>query len=159
MIQGKPMLLQSQFRLTYTMILNLLRVEQLRVEDMMKRSFSEFHTQKDQNKHKEALETLLKEMSNMPEVIDYSGDLEKYYRACEEYTNLRHKLQVRGHWYIIKLVLYQCYLSMTNHIYFLTIWWNINTVERLDLSGKLGKISNFKITIFCFVCLNASVWL
>lgn len=37
------MLLQSQFRLTYTMILNLLRVEALRVTDMMRRSFSENH--------------------------------------------------------------------------------------------------------------------
>lgn len=41
--QGKPTLLQSQFRLTYTMILNLLRVEALRVTDMMRRSFSESH--------------------------------------------------------------------------------------------------------------------
>ena len=46
MMTGKPTLLQSQFRLTYSMILNLLRVEQLRIEDMMKRSFSEFHNQK-----------------------------------------------------------------------------------------------------------------
>ena len=45
--QGKPSQLQSQFRLTYTMILNLLRVDALRVEDMMKRSFSEFPSRKD----------------------------------------------------------------------------------------------------------------
>ncbi|KAG8005225.1 Helicase SKI2W, partial [Nibea albiflora] len=43
MMLGKPTLLQSQFRLTYTMILNLLRVEALRVTDMMRRSFSENH--------------------------------------------------------------------------------------------------------------------
>lgn len=41
MILGKPSKLQSQFRLTYNMILNLLRVEALRVEEMIKRSFSE----------------------------------------------------------------------------------------------------------------------
>lgn len=41
--QGKPTVLQSQFRLTYSMILNLLRVEALRVTDMMRRSFSENH--------------------------------------------------------------------------------------------------------------------
>ncbi|KAI9916455.1 hypothetical protein PsorP6_016825 [Peronosclerospora sorghi] len=46
MLAGKATLLSSQFRLTYNMILNLLRVEVLTVEDMMKRSFSEFHTQK-----------------------------------------------------------------------------------------------------------------
>ncbi|ROK35693.1 Helicase SKI2W [Anabarilius grahami] len=43
MMLGKPTVLQSQFRLTYTMILNLLRVEALRVTDMMRRSFSENH--------------------------------------------------------------------------------------------------------------------
>ena len=41
MLTGKPTKLQSQFRLTYNMILNLLRVETLRVEEMIKRSFSE----------------------------------------------------------------------------------------------------------------------
>lgn len=41
MILGTPSKLQSQFRLTYNMILNLLRVESLRVEEMIKRSFSE----------------------------------------------------------------------------------------------------------------------
>ena len=41
MILGKPGRLSSQFRLTYNMILNLLRVEALRVEEMIKRSFSE----------------------------------------------------------------------------------------------------------------------
>lgn len=46
MILGAPSKLQSQFRLTYNMILNLLRVEALRVEEMIKRSFSENRTQK-----------------------------------------------------------------------------------------------------------------
>ncbi|KAE8691783.1 ATP-dependent RNA helicase SKI2 [Hibiscus syriacus] len=45
-ITGTPMKLESQFRLTYTMILHLLRVEELKVEDMLKRSFAEFHAQK-----------------------------------------------------------------------------------------------------------------
>ena len=37
----------GEVRLTYNMILNLLRVEDLKVEDMIKRSFSEFDSQKD----------------------------------------------------------------------------------------------------------------
>lgn len=40
-IFGTPKPLRSQFRLTYNMILNLLRIEELRVEDVMARSFSE----------------------------------------------------------------------------------------------------------------------
>jgi len=46
MILGTPAKLQSQFRLTYNMILNLLRVEALRVEEMIKRSFSENTSQR-----------------------------------------------------------------------------------------------------------------
>jgi antiviral helicase SKI2 len=46
MILGKPTKLSSQFRVTYNMILNLLRVEAIKVEDMIKRSFSENSTQK-----------------------------------------------------------------------------------------------------------------
>jgi antiviral helicase SKI2 len=45
MILGDPTKLRSQFRLTYNMILNLLRVEALRIEEMIKRSFSENATQ------------------------------------------------------------------------------------------------------------------
>ena len=41
MILGDPTKLRSQFRLTYNMILNLLRVEALNIEEMIKRSFSE----------------------------------------------------------------------------------------------------------------------
>lgn len=46
MMLGVPNRLTSQFRLTYNMILNLLRVEALRVEEMIKRSFSENAAQK-----------------------------------------------------------------------------------------------------------------
>ena len=45
-ILGKATKLESQFRLTYNMILNLLRVEDFKVEDMIKRSFSESHSQR-----------------------------------------------------------------------------------------------------------------
>lgn len=45
MILGQPNKLKSQFRLTYNMILNLLRVEALKIEEMIKRSFSEHATQ------------------------------------------------------------------------------------------------------------------
>lgn len=64
MILGTPTRLQSQFRLTYNMILNLLRVEALRVEEMIKRSFSENASQRllpdQQKKVAENESTLLK---------------------------------------------------------------------------------------------------
>lgn len=46
MILGQPTKLVSQFRLTYAMLLNLLRVQALRVEEMIKKSFSENAGQK-----------------------------------------------------------------------------------------------------------------
>lgn len=41
MLTGATKQMKSQFRLTYNMILNLMRVDELRVEDVMSRSFSE----------------------------------------------------------------------------------------------------------------------
>ncbi|CAE7754095.1 SKI2, partial [Symbiodinium microadriaticum] len=46
LLTGTATTLSSQFRLTYNMILNLLRANDLSVEDMIKRSFSEFHMQR-----------------------------------------------------------------------------------------------------------------
>lgn len=45
------------------MILNLLRVEELRVEDMMKRSFAEFHMQKDSQERKREMEEVEKKIT------------------------------------------------------------------------------------------------
>ncbi|KAK5944440.1 Antiviral helicase ski2 [Knufia obscura] len=45
MMLGVPTKLRSQFRLHYNMILNLMRVEALKIEEMIKRSFSENATQ------------------------------------------------------------------------------------------------------------------
>eukprot|EP00105_Crassostrea_gigas_P042002 XP_019926150.1 PREDICTED: helicase SKI2W isoform X2 [Crassostrea gigas] len=95
MMLGKPTKLESQFRLTYSMILNLLRVEQLRVEDMMKRSFSEFHHQKDVSKHKVTIDQLHKQIVQIRPIECYlcSVDLEKYHESCRDYQCLRRKLQ------------------------------------------------------------------
>ncbi|KAF8204296.1 ATP-dependent RNA helicase [Mycena galopus ATCC 62051] len=68
MMLGTPGKLSSQFRLTYNMILNLLRVEALKVEEMIKRSFSENASQRllpDQQK--EVLESE-KTLSTLPKL-------------------------------------------------------------------------------------------
>lgn len=60
---GPSTKLQSQFRLTYNMILNLLRVETLKVEEMIKRSFSENASQRlrpDQQKEVQEVSLLRK---------------------------------------------------------------------------------------------------
>lgn len=67
MMLGNPAKLSSQFRLTYNMILNLLRVEALRVEEMIKRSFSENASQRllpDQQK--QVLEVCFYDLTSPP---------------------------------------------------------------------------------------------
>ncbi|KAH0630499.1 hypothetical protein JD844_013565, partial [Phrynosoma platyrhinos] len=97
MMLGKPTQLQSQFRLTYTMILNLLRVEALRVEDMMKRSFSEFHTRKDSKVYEHRITQLSSILANM-EMADMTGqlsDLEEYYRVVRDLQETQELIQRR----------------------------------------------------------------
>ncbi|XP_060721573.1 helicase SKI2W [Tachysurus vachellii] len=84
MMLGKPTLLQSQFRLMYTMILNLLRVEALRVTDMMRRSFSESH--RDTQANERRISELKRELSSLPP-LDTEGqlsDLLSYYHTLTE---------------------------------------------------------------------------
>ncbi|XP_011378115.1 helicase SKI2W isoform X1 [Pteropus vampyrus] len=97
MMMGKPSQLQSQFRLTYTMILNLLRVDALRVEDMMKRSFSEFPSRKDSKAHEQSLAELTKKLGALeePDVTGQLVDLLEYYRWGEELTETRSLIQRR----------------------------------------------------------------
>ncbi|KAM3858180.1 superkiller complex protein 2 [Diretmus argenteus] len=84
MMLGKPTVLQSQFRLTYTMILNLLRVEALQVTDMMRRSFSESH--RDTQAHEKRIRQLRQTLSSLPP-LDTEGqlsDLVPYYHTVTE---------------------------------------------------------------------------
>lgn len=90
MILGKPTKLESQFRLTYNMILNLLRVEALKVEEMIKRSFSENSTQKllpdtkrlvDENEQKKSA---LRQL----DCAICEPDIERFYDVCGEVVYL-----------------------------------------------------------------------
>ncbi|CAL8373711.1 unnamed protein product [Boreogadus saida] len=84
MMLGKPTVLQSQFRLTYTMILNLLRVEALRVTDMMRRSFSENH--RDTQAQEKRIGELKEVLSTLPplETGGQLSDLVPYYHLVTE---------------------------------------------------------------------------
>mmetsp|Transcript_6609 Transcript_6609/g.14301 ORF Transcript_6609/g.14301 Transcript_6609/m.14301 type:complete len:1541 (-) Transcript_6609:94-4716(-) len=91
MLTGSSTKLQSQFRLTYTMILNLLRVEDMSVEGMIKRSFSEFATQRalTSNEYPKLLargtKTLLKLDEDFAQESDGrigAEDIEDYYFSC-----------------------------------------------------------------------------
>ena len=84
MLLGQATKLQSQFRLTYNMILNLLRVEALKVEEMIKRSFSENASQKllpDQERKVKEVEKLLSGLPVLPNE-ERAKDLDLYYDLC-----------------------------------------------------------------------------
>lgn len=89
MILGDPTKLRSQFRLTYNMILNLLRVEALKIEEMIKRSFSENATQTllpEQEKQVKLSESDLAKIKREPcEICDI--DLEECHSAAMEFQS------------------------------------------------------------------------
>ncbi|XP_058099554.1 DExH-box ATP-dependent RNA helicase DExH11 isoform X2 [Magnolia sinica] len=79
---GSPTRLESQFRLTYTMILHLLRVEELKVEDMLKRSFAEFHAQKKLPEQQQLLMRKLAQATKTIECIKGEPAIEEYYEMA-----------------------------------------------------------------------------
>lgn len=89
MLTGKSTLLKSQFRLTYNMILNLLRVEDMSVESMIKRSFSEFATQRalTTKEYPQLLERGTKALAKLESQLSEemrlgAEDLEDYFAVC-----------------------------------------------------------------------------
>ncbi|KAI6047978.1 ATP-dependent RNA helicase [Pisolithus marmoratus] len=85
MILGTPAKLQSQFRLTYNMILNLLRVETLRVEEMIKRSFSENTSQRQLPENQKKIVEHERTLSSLPKLeCDIClEDIETYYNSSQ----------------------------------------------------------------------------
>lgn len=94
MILGEPQKLRSQFRLTYNMILNLLRVEALKIEEMIKRSFSEHATQQLLPEHEKAVKVseadLAKIKRDSCEICDVHMD--ECHQAAQDYRTLTEEL-------------------------------------------------------------------
>ncbi|KAE8832278.1 hypothetical protein PTNB85_06670 [Pyrenophora teres f. teres] len=90
MMLGEPTKLRSQFRLTYNMMLNLLRVEALKIEEMIKRSFSENATQALLPEHQgkvKVSEAELEKIKREPcDICDV--DLEACHQSCEDFKRL-----------------------------------------------------------------------
>lgn len=85
MITGQPMNLESKFRLTYAMILNLFRVESVSVEDMMSHSFKEFETQSMKPETLAQLKKFEQEMSTIPELGSHMEPLCAFFDCAYEY--------------------------------------------------------------------------
>lgn len=95
MMLGQPTRLSSQFRVTYSMILNLLRVEHLRVEDMMKRSFGEDHQQSKVGQLKGCVQQLYEQVQQLPPLLcDICLDIDAFYDNAVSYLKLKVRLLV-----------------------------------------------------------------
>lgn len=101
MLTGSSTKLQSQFRLTYNMILNLLRVEDMSVEGMIKRSFSEFATQRalTANEYPKLLARGLKTLAKLDSQFELEADrrvgaedVEGYYAVCSQLLTLNRRI-------------------------------------------------------------------
>lgn len=94
MILGEPSKLRSQFRLTYNMILNLLRVEALKIEEMIKRSFSEHATQQLLPEHEKDVKLAQADLEKIKrdscDICDATMD--ECHQAAEDYKRLTTEL-------------------------------------------------------------------
>jgi antiviral helicase SKI2 len=120
-MQGKAQKLESKFRITYSMILSLMRKKDMRIQDFMRRSFSEHKmTQAESpavyeaanvylNDKLEAFRRKTRADTGAVESCVYCGPssagthsrrMMEYYHTCAEYTKLMQelfeKLQVNG---------------------------------------------------------------
>lgn len=99
MMLGKAAKLESQFRLTYSMILNLLRVESLTVEDVMKRSFLEAGSRMKVDDMKEKIQKVQARITDLEWNKNYDVELKNFYTEVKDCITLRESLTVS--WYII----------------------------------------------------------
>ncbi|PHH82084.1 hypothetical protein CDD82_7079 [Ophiocordyceps australis] len=94
MILGEPSKLRSQFRLTYNMILNLLRVEALKIEEMIKRSFSEHATQALLPEHEKDVKLAQADLAKIKreacQICD--SDMDECHQAAQDFKQLTFQL-------------------------------------------------------------------
>lgn len=89
-VQGKPDSLNSAFHLTYNMVLNLMRVEEIDPEYMLERSFFQFQNQ-----------------TAIPELVESQLSIQLYY-FFTNYTFFRNCV----HKYITVFIIYKIVLIM-----------------------------------------------
>ncbi|XP_059150961.1 superkiller complex protein 2-like [Physella acuta] len=93
-MQGRQSHLRSKFRLTYSMMLNMMRYQRADVQEMMRKSFHEFHTKREAARQ---LLDISKKMDTLQgvECRYCQTDLGEYYQKCTEYYNLQEQLMTQ----------------------------------------------------------------
>lgn len=96
MITGQPKNLESKFRLTYAMILKLLRVESVSVEDMMSHSFKEFETVSTKPETEAELKKFELQMLAIPDLGSHMEPLNQFFDAANEYILTYQRFMTRS---------------------------------------------------------------
>ena len=96
LISGQALRLESKFRVTYSMILNLLRVEQLKIEDMLQRSYVESDSLRESKDKQKMLKELKKSLEEMKlvecETCTPNSQLRDYHDALANYVLKRESI-------------------------------------------------------------------
>ncbi|XP_069739057.1 superkiller complex protein 2, partial [Phaenicophaeus curvirostris] len=92
-LTGRAAPLQSRFRLTYGMVLALLRARALRLEDVLRRSFAEFPRQRHASEQERRLRELRGELAALGDPGGALPDLPDYHRAVTQLREARAVLQ------------------------------------------------------------------
>uniref|UniRef100_A0A915M846 Helicase ATP-binding domain-containing protein n=1 Tax=Meloidogyne javanica TaxID=6303 RepID=A0A915M846_MELJA len=104
-LKGKPVKLESRFRITYSMMLNLLRIEELRIEDMLSNSYVESASLRMVVQRKERLKKVEENILALPQLecpncnlppngkmdttlLGYFNSLINYYKTTKELWSL-----------------------------------------------------------------------
>lgn len=94
MILGQPEKLQSQFILRYAVILTCLRIESIKVEDIMQHSFKEFYQKQKIPIQEKQLKVAQDKFSQMPELGEHLQPISRFYDLANEYLSEKQRLMV-----------------------------------------------------------------
>lgn len=86
MMCGEPQTLESKFKVTYSMLLNLRRVnESVTVEAMMRKSFKESPLASQEATYNSVLRKIERELSNLPALTEMQSKLSIFYHEAIDY--------------------------------------------------------------------------
>lgn len=86
MMCGEPQTLESKFKVTYSMLLNLRRVnESVTVEAMMRKSFKESPLASQEATYNNELRKIERELSNLPALTEMQKKLSMFYQVAVDY--------------------------------------------------------------------------
>uniref|UniRef100_A0AC34GPJ4 Helicase SKI2W n=1 Tax=Panagrolaimus sp. ES5 TaxID=591445 RepID=A0AC34GPJ4_9BILA len=102
MLQGKAISLESKFRITYNMLLNIIRAEQLNIEDMLQRSYVERVSLRLIESRKEKIAEVKEKIEALPALtcsdctqVEYGASIDHYYSSLMTYIYQRGNLMNR----------------------------------------------------------------